>query len=85
MTMANYVGWMIVFNCLMLCSVVYTQKQYRAGVYAHRVIQLNGTHSSVSRQKALDNMMKNIDIYNNVASEAKNQVGAFIFYYFMNY
>ncbi|CAG2253573.1 VNN [Mytilus edulis] len=71
--MANYVGWIIVFNCLMLCSVVYTQKQYRAGVYAHRVIQPNGTHSSVSRQKALDNMMKNIDIYNNVASEAKNQ------------
>lgn len=55
-------------------SYLQAQETYRAGVYAHRVVQPAETIKNVSRNDALENMMKNIEIYSSVASDARDQV-----------
>jgi len=66
-------------------SYLHAQETYRAGVYAYKVVQPTETIKNVSRNDALENMMKNIEIYSSVASDARDQVSTiqlfFLFFF----
>ena len=78
----NYILILNLFSVYV--SYLQAQETYRAGVYAHRVVQPTETIQNVSRNDALENMMKNIDIYSSVASDARDQVSTIQLLFFFS-
>ena len=77
----NYILILNLFSVYV--SYLQAQETYRAGVYAHRVVQPTETIQNVSRNDALENMLKNIEMYSSVASDARDQVSTIQLLFFL--
>ena len=78
--MACFIGQCIKYTLILLlfdgnnASKMSHVKMFKAAVYEHAVILPSKTVLPVSRKNALENMMKNLNIYRQQTEEAAKQV-----------
>lgn len=63
-----------VFASIYVVSAVAVDSSYVAAVYEHKIILNPDPHTPVSRHDALQHMKKNLDIYEEQAARAAQQV-----------